>query len=675
MGNRYAVIIGIDKYADTSIPNLSCAVNDAKAMYDILTNPTMGRFSKDNVKLLLDNEATLRNILEALGGYLERNARKEDTVIMYYSGHGCSDTDTSGKYSDNMSKYLVPYDAEGDKPFSSALDMTRVADIFERIDSERIVFFADTCFSGMVGGRTFVRPGFKGSGDMNDEFIENISGTGVLVITACGVNELASEDASSGQGFFTNRVLEGLKGKADLNNDNEVDVIELFEYLVGKVYDDSRRIGRQQTPMLKGEVCGIPFPLTFVFKESRKVPIITFFGTQGGVGKTTITNKFADIVLQAKSRTNVLIIDLDIETMATTISRVGRNPFACKTMHEYISARSTIVDDVIDITTIKKGADPNENHLYLIPSIKSSDAKHGFRVAANIESEELFTILKSLINSAVEKYDISCVLIDCEARIDFPYTAAAAHISDRAFIIGRNEPPTWAALNNYTDKIKGYYDDFDSMKMKVILNQIRNWRTFRKEIKNFENLQAFFAAIPYTKEIGDITEGKIDVNNIRPIVLDHYIHGMVKEIFGTFKQNYSNLVPDGKVVLPKEWRELIEHAPKLAELLRMKFYRISKIFLLFGGILTVIFLTLKFAFDIDQIFNIFSMNYLIGFIGALFIASAAVRWHYKMPAVYLDELISKKEEFLFERLETRSGREVLQRLKNWLDKLNRGNKI
>ena len=69
------------------------------------------------------------------------------------------------------------------------------------------------------------------------------------------------------------------------------------------------------------------------------------------------------------------------------------------------------------------------------------------------------------------------------------------------------------------------------------------------------------------------------------------------------------------------------------------------------------------------------MNYLIGFIGALFIASAAVWRYYEMPAVYLDELISKKEEFLFERLETRSGREVLQRLKNWLDKLNRGNKI
>ncbi len=59
--NSWALVIGIDAY-----PNgpLNYAGNDARAVADVLV--TKFGFAKDNVKLLLDGEATKQAILDAL---------------------------------------------------------------------------------------------------------------------------------------------------------------------------------------------------------------------------------------------------------------------------------------------------------------------------------------------------------------------------------------------------------------------------------------------------------------------------------------------------------------------------------------------------------------------------------------------------------------------------------
>ena len=54
---RHAVVIGINDYAGPAIPDLRYAESDAKAVYDTLTDPAIGKFSKDNVALLLGKGA------------------------------------------------------------------------------------------------------------------------------------------------------------------------------------------------------------------------------------------------------------------------------------------------------------------------------------------------------------------------------------------------------------------------------------------------------------------------------------------------------------------------------------------------------------------------------------------------------------------------------------------
>lgn len=61
--NKYAVIIGIAKYKDTSIQALKYADKDAKEMYCFLTKNQ--NFPEENVKKLINEEATLKDWMRA----------------------------------------------------------------------------------------------------------------------------------------------------------------------------------------------------------------------------------------------------------------------------------------------------------------------------------------------------------------------------------------------------------------------------------------------------------------------------------------------------------------------------------------------------------------------------------------------------------------------------------
>lgn len=391
---------------------------------------------------------------------------------------------------------------------------------------------------------------------------------------------------------------------------------------------------------------------------NQDVPIIAFFGAKGGVGKTTITNKFADLVASAGGNSKVLIIDFDVSARGTTIFRTKGNPFHCKTLHDYIATRSAVVEDAIDVTEtmeIRSKSHVNrEGLIYLIPSA-TPDARETFRAIALIEPDELLKIIRTLIDSAIKKYNINCVLIDCGPTLNDPYTAAAAHIADQAFVIAQNEPTCREALKNYTSKIMEFYHNFNTMKMRIVLNKVR---------AVVPEQMGFFSVIPFTMDIVDISEGIKDIDEIRLTLLDHYIFDIVKR---SFEKTLPQLIPDAKIILPEGWRKLVENASEMAKSFRIKFCKLAKKLLFpIGGLTTLCLLALKIIFGIDKVFDLFSIYYL--FIPTVILLGIGILgWqHYREPKLYLDNLIEKKEEFLFIELRKKSGRRVLEGIKSWM---------
>ncbi len=197
-------------------------------------------------------QANLKVLHSTLGTRIKKKAGKDDMVIIYFAGHGATERDYMSPDGDGLEKYLLPYDADPNDLYASALPMREIAHIFHRIRSERLIFIADACYSGASGGRTVsisdVRANISGA------FLERLSGgKGKIIITASSANEVSVEKDELKHGVFTYYMIEGLQGKADFDQDGLITVDEAYRYVSAKV---PQKTGQEQHPVKKGIVEG-----------------------------------------------------------------------------------------------------------------------------------------------------------------------------------------------------------------------------------------------------------------------------------------------------------------------------------------------------------------------------------------------------------------------------------
>ncbi len=246
--NVWGVVIGINDYPN--IRKLKYAVNDAKSFYNLLVDTI--RIPRENITLLTDREAGLTNLRSTLGTKLKGKAGKEDMVIIYFAGHGATEKDSMSPDGDGLEKYILPYDADLKDLYSTALPMREISHIFRRIRSERLIFIADSCYSGASGGRTIGLSETRAS--ISEKFLDRIAkGKGRVIMTASSANEVSAEDKKLQHGVFTYYLLEALRGKADIDKDGLITVDETYRYVSDKVSQATRQ---EQHPVKKGTVEG-----------------------------------------------------------------------------------------------------------------------------------------------------------------------------------------------------------------------------------------------------------------------------------------------------------------------------------------------------------------------------------------------------------------------------------
>jgi len=200
---------------------------------------------------LLDREATGKNIKSALFSWLRR-AIKEDVVIIYFAGHGSPDSPESP---DNL--YLLTYDTQYDNISSTGFPMWDIETALKRfIQARSVVVITDACHSGGVGQAfDIARRSARGVNvnPINQRFeqLSQISG-GIAVISASGDKQTSQEGQQwgGGHGVFTYYFLKGLRGGADYNTDQQVNLGELIPYLSEQV---RRATNSNQSPTIAGK--------------------------------------------------------------------------------------------------------------------------------------------------------------------------------------------------------------------------------------------------------------------------------------------------------------------------------------------------------------------------------------------------------------------------------------
>ncbi|MFO0771908.1 MAG: caspase family protein [Nitrospiraceae bacterium] len=140
-GEYWALIIGIDEYQ--AAPKLKTAVSDASAIRRVL----MDRygFKADRVRFLINGDAT-RSRIEGAFVKLAKEAGPNDSVLIYYAGHG--------QYSDdNQLAWWVPVEASLEEPGTWILDAA-IRNYVAAMRARHVYVIADSCFSGNLFAQT-----------------------------------------------------------------------------------------------------------------------------------------------------------------------------------------------------------------------------------------------------------------------------------------------------------------------------------------------------------------------------------------------------------------------------------------------------------------------------------------------------------------------------------------
>ena len=227
---QYAVIVGINDYADPAIPDLKYAESDARAMYDTLTDPAIGRFPKGNVTLILGKEATPSKIKAAL--YKLRGVDKEDLVIVFYSGHGAKEGEEAFWVTQNAEKAALPV---------TSLTNSDILKRLAQIPSQRLVVLLDCCYAAST-----VKKSLEDPGKLFGEF----AGKGRVTIAGSADKQEALEYEDKKSGVFSYFLVHGLRGAADSNTDGVVTFDEIWAYLGRNVRKASVKQGGLHEPVI-----------------------------------------------------------------------------------------------------------------------------------------------------------------------------------------------------------------------------------------------------------------------------------------------------------------------------------------------------------------------------------------------------------------------------------------
>jgi uncharacterized caspase-like protein len=127
-------VSGIDQYSDPRIPRLSNAVGDARAVAASLET-NLGYET-----LVLENPS--RAMLYQTLNQLQFTVGPEDSVVLYYAGHG-ELVEKTGQ------GYWQPADADATRP-ETWISNADIGKLLRQLPAQQVAMISDSCFSGSL---------------------------------------------------------------------------------------------------------------------------------------------------------------------------------------------------------------------------------------------------------------------------------------------------------------------------------------------------------------------------------------------------------------------------------------------------------------------------------------------------------------------------------------------
>lgn len=239
--NKYALLVGIGRYMDRKITELPYTYNDVMDLYKYLTDPQGGKFKRENVRVLINEQATKDNVLREMN-WLRSIAEPDDFVLVYISTHGTQPDKQHGVH-------VVTYDTVTTPPeriWHTSLTDKTWREFIENLRAQRIVLILDVCYSSGAfanipgiapsGGKSLGVIGVE-SYSINRDYVRRMTGAkdliiedtskfqrttskseskisdgwGLVLLSSSGENEQSWSDDVTRRSYFTYHFVEGLR--------------------------------------------------------------------------------------------------------------------------------------------------------------------------------------------------------------------------------------------------------------------------------------------------------------------------------------------------------------------------------------------------------------------------------------------------------------------------------
>ncbi len=235
LSSTKALVIGIGNYNDPTIEQLPGAIEDARDFAEALMR-------NEDIEVEIKENLTLSQLNIELSKW-SREGEAEDTIILYFAGHG---------YTLKDEPYLIPSDANSayirDNPDKVAYNLAKgLKELSEDIRAKEVLIIIDACYSGSL---------IKGARPLQDPRISEFSidslikEKGYVFLLSSKSNETSGEMVE-GRGYFTHYLLKGMEGEANRDNDDKITVKEVYEYLREEV---RKATNNNQTPVMVGDI-------------------------------------------------------------------------------------------------------------------------------------------------------------------------------------------------------------------------------------------------------------------------------------------------------------------------------------------------------------------------------------------------------------------------------------
>lgn len=224
---NFAVAIGINSYEDSRfLRPLRYAEKDCQDFYEVFSNASISSIQAENIKLIVGDKATTRNVESKLYQHVVKDRGPEDTVIVYFSGHGFLAGDSDRAYLATVDVHIN--DLLNNPNHGLRMDWLH-DEIFMRSSAKHVIVILDCCHSGALTPSVI-----RASDNELDYLVKGdffSKGSGRVALVACPHDESSRESEDLRNGIFTHYLLRGLRGEGVESNAGEVTLDSLLSYV------------------------------------------------------------------------------------------------------------------------------------------------------------------------------------------------------------------------------------------------------------------------------------------------------------------------------------------------------------------------------------------------------------------------------------------------------------